>query len=93
LIADQALSSYLLLRCTPKNFVSSMLLPRSVRLKIVLTNGTRVVVDHPQFMSFSRDYRTAHVYDVDGSGKRVDVKRIIALNELKNGSRPRKRKQ
>lgn len=61
--------------------------------EIVLTNGTRVVVDHPEFMSFSRDYRTAHVYDVDGSGKRVDVKRIIALNELKNGSRPRKRKQ
>jgi hypothetical protein len=61
--------------------------------EIVLTNGARVVVDHPEFMSFSRDYKTAHVYDVDGSGKRIDVKLIIALNELKNGSRPRKRKR
>jgi hypothetical protein len=61
--------------------------------EIVLTNGALVVVDHPEFMSFSRDYKTAHVYDVDGSGKRIDVKLIIALNELKNGSRPRKRKR
>ncbi len=60
--------------------------------EILLTNGARVLVDHPEFMSFTRDYRTVHVSDVDGTGKRIDVKLIIALNELKNGSRPRKRK-
>ncbi|MBA2431358.1 MAG: hypothetical protein H0V56_04495 [Chthoniobacterales bacterium] len=63
--------------------------------EIVLGNGTRVLVDHPEFMSFSRDYRTVHVYERDGSGKRIDVKLVIALNELsrpgKNGS-SRKRK-
>ena len=61
--------------------------------EIVLPNGTTVRVDHPEFMSFSRDYRTVHVYETDGSGKRIDVKMIVALNEPKNGARPRKRKQ
>jgi hypothetical protein len=59
--------------------------------QIVLTNGARVTVDHPEFMSFSRDDRTVHVYDVDGAGKRIDIKMIIALEEAKNGSRKRKR--
>jgi hypothetical protein len=61
--------------------------------EIVLTNGTRVVVDHPEFMSFSRDYRTVHVYDLEGGHNYIDVKLVIALNRLKNGARPRKRKR
>jgi hypothetical protein len=61
--------------------------------EIVLPNGSTVRVDHPEFMSFSPDYRTVHVYEVNGSGKRIDVKMIVALNELKNGARPRKRKR
>ena len=61
--------------------------------QIELTNGARVTVDHPEFMSFSRDDRTVHVYDVDGTGKRIDVKMIIALEDVKNGARPRKRKK
>ena len=61
--------------------------------EMVLRNGTAVLVDHPDFMSLSRDYRTVHVYELKGGGKRIDVKMIVALNELKNGSRPRKRKR
>lgn len=61
--------------------------------EIVLANGSAVRIVHPEFMSFSPDYRTAHVYEVDGSGKRIDVRLVIALNELKNGSQPRKRKR
>ena len=61
--------------------------------EIVLPNGSTVRVDHPEFMSFSPDYRTVHVYEFNGSGKRIDVKMIVALNELKNGARPRKRKR
>jgi len=60
---------------------------------IVLTNGARILVDHPEFMSFSRDYRTVHVYELDGSAKHIDVKMIIALDQSKNGARPRKRKR
>lgn len=44
-------------------------------------------------MSFAPDYRTVHVYDLDGSSKHIDVKMITALNEFKNGSKPRKRKR
>lgn len=61
--------------------------------EIVLTNGKSVRVDHPEFMSFSPDYRTVHVYEIRGEGQRIDVKMIIALNELRNGARPRKRKR
>jgi hypothetical protein len=61
--------------------------------EIVLPNGSIVRVHHPEFISFSPDYRTVHVYELDGSGKRIDVKMIVALNELKNGARPRKRKR
>jgi hypothetical protein len=64
--------------------------------EIVLTNGVRVLVDHPEFMSFSPDDRTVHVFDRDGSGTRIDIKLVIALNEVntssKNGS-SRKRKR
>jgi hypothetical protein len=64
--------------------------------EIVLTNGACVLVDHPEFMSFSPDHRTVHVFDRDGTGKRIDVKMVIALNELNgssNGARSRKRKR
>ncbi len=61
--------------------------------EIVLTNGTTAPVAHPEFMSFSPDYRTVHVYSRDGSGKRIDVRTVIAFAELKNGAKPRKRKR
>jgi hypothetical protein len=45
-------------------------------------------------MMFFSDYRTVYAADErDGATKRIDVKMIIALNELKNGARPRKRKR
>ena len=61
--------------------------------EIVLPNSSAVRVDHPEFMSFSPDHRTVHVYELNGSGKRIDVKMIVALNEPRNGARPRKRKR
>jgi hypothetical protein len=61
--------------------------------EFVLTNGALVLVDHPEFMSFSRDYKTIHVHDRDGRTKRIDIKMIVALNEMANGARPRKRKR
>ncbi|PYI99530.1 MAG: hypothetical protein DME98_00335 [Verrucomicrobia bacterium] len=61
--------------------------------ELVLTNGSRLLVDHPEFMSFSRDYRTVHVHARNGSTKRIDVKMIVVVNEMANGSRTRKRKQ
>ena len=61
--------------------------------ELVLTNGARLLVDHPEFVSFSRDYGTVHVHARNGSTKRIDVKMIVALNEMANGSRTRKRKQ
>jgi hypothetical protein len=62
--------------------------------EIVLTNGARVYVGHPEFMMFSSDYRTIYAADErDGSTKRIDIKMIISLDELQNGARPRKRKR
>jgi hypothetical protein len=62
--------------------------------EMVLTNGERVYVGHPEFMMFSTDDRTVYAADErDGSTKRIDVKLIIALKELRNGARPRKRKR
>jgi len=61
--------------------------------EIALTNGAAVRVVHPEFMSFSPDYRTVHVYEVAGGSKHIDVKLVVALNELENGARPRKRKR
>jgi hypothetical protein len=62
--------------------------------EMVLTNGATVYVGHPEFMMFSSDYRTVHAADErDGGTKRIDVKMIVAINELKNGARPRKRKR
>lgn len=62
--------------------------------EIVLPNGVAVRVGHPEFMMFSTDFRTLYVADErDGTTKRIDVKLITTLNELKNGSGPRKRKR
>jgi hypothetical protein len=61
--------------------------------ELVLTNGALLLVDHPEFISFSRDYRAVHVHARNGSTTRIDVKMIAALNEMANGSRTRKRKQ
>ena len=61
--------------------------------EMVLTNGATVRVDHPEFLFFSPDYRTVHVYETDGSGKRIDIKMVVALNEYANGARPCKRKR
>jgi hypothetical protein len=61
--------------------------------ELVLKNGARLLVDYPEFMSFSRDYRKVHVHELKGSTKRVDVKMIVALNEMANGARTRKRKR
>jgi hypothetical protein len=61
---------------------------------MILTNGTTVYVGRPEFMMFSPDYRTVYAADVrSGDTKRLDVKMIIALTELENGARPRKRKR
>ena len=61
--------------------------------EIVLTNGATVPVVHPEFLSFSPDERTVHVYGIDGRARYVDVKLIVALNTNTNGTRPRKRKR
>ena len=44
-------------------------------------------------MSFSPDYATVHVYELDGGAKHIDVKLVIALNKVRNGARARKRKR
>lgn len=61
--------------------------------EIVLTNGARVQVDHPEFMSFSHDFRTVYVHERNGGLKRIDVKLIVAAQQGANGARPRKRKR
>jgi hypothetical protein len=59
--------------------------------QVVLTSGTRVLVDHPEFMSFSTDYRTVYISKTGGGTQRIDTKLIVALDEVRNGARPRKR--
>ncbi len=61
--------------------------------EIVRTNGTRVLVDHPEFMSFSTDYRTVYISRIGGGTQRIDTKLIVALDEVRNGARPRKPKR
>ena len=61
--------------------------------ELVLTNGTTVKIAHPEFISFSPDNRTLHVWEPAGGGKRVDVKLIIALNELPPSSGKRKNRK
>ena len=44
-------------------------------------------------MSFSCDQRTVHAHELNGGTKRLDVKMIVALNEMANGAHTRKRKR
>ncbi|HVF71285.1 MAG TPA: hypothetical protein VM940_06725 [Chthoniobacterales bacterium] len=60
--------------------------------EIVLTSGRHVRVDHPEFMALSPDEDTVVVYQDDGH-LTIDVPLVVALKELKNGNRPRKRKR
>jgi hypothetical protein len=62
--------------------------------EIVLTNGSTVQVGHPEFMGFSPDYRTIYAWDIRGGGaKRIDVKLVIALNELPPQSKGKNKKR
>jgi hypothetical protein len=60
--------------------------------EIALTNGRQVRVDHPDFMALSPDEDTVVVYKSDGH-LTIDVPLVIAVKDLKNGARPRKRKR
>ena len=60
--------------------------------EIVLTSGRQVRVNHPEFMALSPDEDTVVVYESDGH-LTIDVPLVIAVKELKNGARPRKRKR
>jgi hypothetical protein len=60
--------------------------------EIVLTNGRQVRVDHPEFMALSPDEDVVVVFEPDGH-LTIDVPLVIAVKELKNGARPRKRKR
>lgn len=60
--------------------------------EIVLTNGTTVRIDHPEFMAFSPDSRTIHAWAPTGGGKRIDLKLVVALNELPARSKRKSRK-
>ena len=60
--------------------------------EIVLTSGRQVRVNHPEFMALSPDEDTVVVYE-SGGHLTIDVPLVIAVKELKNGARPRKRKR
>ena len=60
--------------------------------EIGLTSGRQVRVNHPEFMALSPDEETVVVYESDGH-LTIDVPLVIAVKELKNGARPRKRKR
>ena len=60
--------------------------------EIVLTTGRQVRVDHPEFTALSPDEDTVVAYESDGHFS-LDVPLVIAVKELKNGARPRKRKR
>jgi len=60
--------------------------------EIILTSDRQIRVDHPEFMALSPDGDTVVVYENDGH-LTIDVPLVIAVKELKNGARPRKRKR
>jgi hypothetical protein len=60
---------------------------------VVLTNGTRVPIQHPEFMAFSRDCRTISVSKLKCGLERIDVEMVIAIDDSPNGSRSSKRKR
>lgn len=62
--------------------------------EVVLPNGSNVRIDHPEFMAFSRDYRTLHFYPVEGGAWHIDLKLITpARVPSRNGSKLRKKKR
>lgn len=61
--------------------------------EIVLTNGSTIHVAHSEFMGFSPDESTVYAWDIRGGGlKRIDVKLIIAINDLPQPKRKSKNK-
>ena len=61
---------------------------------VVLPNGSVVTVDHPEFMAFSRDFRTMHFYPRNGGACHIDVNLITRVDvPAKNGAHARKRKR
>ncbi len=58
--------------------------------EIVLANGRKVRVDHPEFMALSPDEDVIVVFEADGH-LTIDVPLIIGLKEFRNGARKRKR--
>ncbi|PZR75401.1 MAG: hypothetical protein DLM52_07800 [Chthoniobacterales bacterium] len=60
--------------------------------EVVVTNGIRLYVPHPEFMMFSQDFRTVYISRPEGGSDRVDVKLIVAIDDSPKGVRRRKRK-
>lgn len=62
--------------------------------EIVLPNRTKIPVDHPDFIAFSRDYRTLHFYPLRGGAWHIDIKLIPRINvpARNSSSKPKKRK-
>jgi hypothetical protein len=61
---------------------------------IVLPNGSKVKIDHPEFMAFSRDYRTLHFYPLEGGAWHIDIKLVTEIrtpssNSSKQGKKKR----
>ena len=61
--------------------------------EIVLPNGTTIPVDHPDFIAFSRDYRTLHVYPLRGGAWHIDIKLIPRINVPFRNSSPKPKKK
>ena len=59
--------------------------------EIVLPNRSTIAVDHPDFVAFSRDYRTLHFYPLRGGAWHIDVKLIPRINVLPQNSRRSKK--
>ena len=62
--------------------------------EVFLPNGSRVEIDHPEFIAFSRAYRTLHFYPLEGGAWHIDMKLITqARVPSSNGAKPRKKKR
>jgi len=60
--------------------------------EVVLPNGSTLKIDHPEFVSFSRDRRTLHFWEPSGRQKWVDIKLITALNKAAPANKKTRRK-
>lgn len=60
--------------------------------EIILENGRRVRVNHPEFMALSPDEDVIVVFEEEGH-LTIDVPLIVALKEFRNGTAPRRRKR